>query len=363
MKCFGKYLLLTLTLSLYGCKSNNNSTDFKEADFYTKNAVSVYGKCLNEGYQIKYSFKCFYTPNGLLGTMELADKTLIHLADINNGEILLSTSAKGRGPNEFMQSSPHIDYFNGSLYAADMITNSVKIFTPLKEEFKSSALFKINYNTPTLTADFKVISDSLFVVFGYSPTSHSLLLINGQGDIVDSLSYHILEDPKIDHSTVGQFYLSMHLSPCREYLYVHSKDYNYIKKYQIKNSTLNNVETHFLTQPKYKVVKGKPLKKEDNVRFSGNIYVGEKYIYIAANPESRGEYERRREQAHRDGYRVSYLPDNNSYIMVFDHNMNFIQSYLCDANFEWLVLTDNPSIVYVSDYRTHTLKQYQLPNL
>ena len=262
-----------------------------------------------------------------------------------------------------MTSLPHLDFLNDKLYVCDIVTNRVK-----RISIENYCLFveehtTINYDKPTITAGMKVVSDSIYAIFGYSRTAHNILLADVTGSIIDSIPYTILDDKKIDNSKVGTFYVSMSLSPDRKYLYVCNKTYNHVRKYQINNNSLSFIKEYCLTEPKYKIKSGQPIQTEDNMALWGEMFIGEKYIYIVTNPEYRKDFVRRREEANSLGKLHTAIPDSDSYILVFDYDMNLLNSYLCDGHFTWIALTPDPSVIYAADDIDHCLKKYTLTDL
>lgn len=336
---------------------------FNTPDSYFEKAEMIHGVKLDEKYPVMFSFNCFYTSEGFLGSMDFPEKGLIHLSDLNTGKIISSVCHKGRGPKELLTSNPQIDIYNNMLYVTDVITDRIKRVRIDCGSLVAEDIAQIRYNKPTITANAKVINDSLFVIFGALQDCHQILLCNKNGTIVDSVDYHILNDNSIDFSKVGTFYVSMHLSTCRQYLYVCNKTFNHVKKYHIRNNRINHVSTYFLTEPKYSVKKGKLVTSEDNVKFSGNIFINDRYIYIVANPESRRDFLDRVRIAQKRGDRVTALPDNNTYLLVFNHQMELVKRFHCNTQFETIALTPDPCIIYASDYRSHGLTKYSLHGL
>jgi len=347
---------------LGGCNFVDKSK-LNSPDFYFKNATTLKGKHLKEKYMTPYSFKCFYSDKGFIGSMPLPDNNIVHLANLQSGTIINSTLHKGRGSGEILTSIPHIDFFNNKLYVCDIVTNKIKRISIDHSCLSIEDYSIIKYNTPTITAGMKAVSDSVYAIFGYSRSSHSILLADISGSIIDSLPYKILNDKKIDNSKVGTFYVSMGLSPDRKYLYVCNKTYNHVRKYNISDNSISFSKEYFLTKPKYKINTGQPVQTGDNMVFWGEIFIGEKYVYLVANPEYRRDFERRREEAGSTGKKYTALPDSDSYILVFDYDMNLLKSYLCDGHFTWIALTPDPSVIYAADDINHCLKEYTLTNL
>lgn len=357
------YIVVILLSNLLGGCNSVNDTRFNCPDFYFKNAKNIKGKHLEEKYQTPYSFKCFYSDSGFIGSMLLPDNNIVHLANLQSGTIINSALHKGRGSGEILTSIPHIDFFNDKLYVCDIVTNRIKRISIDSRCLSVDDYSTIKYNTPTITAGMKVVSDSIFAIFGYSRSSHSILLADISGSIIDSIPYTILNDKKIDNSKVGTFYVSMSLSPDRKYLLICNKTYNHIRKYQVNNNSLSFLKEYCLTEPRYKINSGQPIQTGDNMVFWGEMFIGEKYVYLVTNPEYRKDFERRKVEARSLGKHHTAIPESDSYILVFDYDMNLLNSYLCDGHFTWIALTPDPSVIYAADDIEHCLKKYTLTDL
>lgn len=358
LKILSTSMLVLFGMLSTGCRSQNASFEYLFED-----AISIEGEHLEEKYLTPFSFKCFYSSDSFLGTMTLPNKQIIHKVDLHSGKVLFSAVSKGRGPGEILTSLPHIDYVDGSLYVGDIATNRIKRITSDGDSLLVEDFTTIKYNVPTIMAEMKVVSDTLFAIFGYGRTSHNILMANKSGVVTDSIPYTILDDTKIDHSKVGPFYVSMAISPDRNYLFICNKTYNHIRKYQIEKNAINYISQYNLTDPKYKIKSGKPIQTGDNMTFWGELFLGDKYIYLVANPEYRKDFELRKNIATREGNTVTALPDKDSYILVFDYDFNYVRSYLCDGHFSWITLTNNPTIIYAANEREHCLTKYTLTGL
>ena len=93
-----------------GC-STNEAQFPKPLEYYIGNAQQLEGERLPAENMTKFSFGCFHTPSGFIGEMELENNKLIHFADLETGEVILSAVSKGRGPNEMIigPSIPRMD--------------------------------------------------------------------------------------------------------------------------------------------------------------------------------------------------------------------------------------------------------------
>ena len=359
-----RHLILLISLYIFCCCSATNSDiNYKSTDYYFDTAEDIYGIQLKENYPVMFSFDCFYTSYGFFGSMDIKEKGLVHLANLETGDIISSVCHKGRGPNELLTSTPHIDIFRNTLFVFDMVTDKIKKVDILEDSLVVHEVTKIHYNKPTITANAKVINDSLYVIFGALQDSHKLLLCDHNGSILSDIDYHILDDRNLDFSKVGTFYISMCMSPCRKYLYICDKTFNRIKKYKIENNLIEEISTFHLTEPKYSIKKGKLVIDGSNIKFNGNIFISEEYIYIVANPETRKDFLNRFQLAQKLGNRVTALPDKNSYLLVFNHNLDLLNSCQCDSQFESIVLTSDPHIIYAADYNSHGLTKYILHGL
>ena len=137
----------------------------------------------------------------------------------------------------------------------------------------------------------------------------------------------------------------------------------YASKYQIEDGKISLVDKVMLVEPKYVVKNGTPVMEPENVILNNRIFVGEKYLYMTADPEKVSDMKEREKRAREEGRRESAAPGNDSYIVVFDYDLNFIKSFRVDSDVWHLALTPDPSVVYASDYRENRLKKYVLADL
>ena len=157
-----KYLYLALFfLVLLGCNNSSecNTNKFNSSDFYFDKAEVIQGIPLKENYPVMFSFECFYTPDGFLGSMDIHERGLVHLADLNTGELISSVCHKGRGPKELLTGNPHIDIYNNTLYVTDMVTDRIKGIIVDSDSLVVENIAQIKYPEPTITANASVVND------------------------------------------------------------------------------------------------------------------------------------------------------------------------------------------------------------
>ena len=117
-----KYVILSIILiTQISCNSTSDDEYIWNLDDYISDAIEISGEPLASEYISKNNFRCYYTPDGFLGSMQLQNKKLVHLADLESGEIKVSACALGRGPGEILISSPDIDLLNNKLYSLPVI--------------------------------------------------------------------------------------------------------------------------------------------------------------------------------------------------------------------------------------------------
>lgn len=100
MRSFTVKMLAAVAMLYVAAGCSTNEAQFpKPLEYYIGNAQPLEGERLPAEYMTKYSFGCFYTPDGFIGEMELENNKLIHLADLEAGEVIRSAVSRGRGPN------------------------------------------------------------------------------------------------------------------------------------------------------------------------------------------------------------------------------------------------------------------------
>ena len=333
----------------------------KMEDIYFKEATEITGEKLPEEYLTSFSFCSYYTPYGFLGSMMLPNNSWIHLADLHSGKILSSVCPKGRGPGELLAlTASTTDFYNNTLYALDPVVEKVQKVSLENNMLVLKESLSLISAEPRFIPNIQVVSDSLFVLFtssvGYR---YAIELVNTQSEVISRVDYCILDDDNIDHSKVGGFSVDMKMSPCRRYLYILNK-FNSVKKYSIADNKIELMDNYFITEPQYTVEQGKLNIKDSQLFLHGSLAVGDEYIYISVTPEYAEEYMMRKEEAQKSGVMMSNEPDANSYILVFDSNMKFVNSYKLDTQIGWMTLTPDNSIIYAADYTNHCLTKYTL---
>lgn len=358
------FMIMMGLLAVASCKNEiKEKIEYKTPEYYFADAVEIKGEPLAAEYVASNVFRCFYTPYGFLGSYRSEDDKLAHLADIKTGEIKASACPFGRGPEEILISTPDLAIHGNSLYLLDQRTDKLKKVEIKTDTLKTIELQKFALDEPMFFLEVQVVSDSLFVIFAEDFHSvKKIMLIDKDNNIIDSVIYDLLEDEKVD-CTKYRYNVEMELSPCKKYLYVSSHLFSYVSKYTIENNRIILDQKIALLEPKYIVKNGAPLMRLDNVNLYNEIFVGEKYIYMTANPESVRDENVRSDKAKAEGRIMEASPGNDSYIVVFDYDLNFIKSFRVDSDVWHLALTPDPSVVYASDYRENRLKRYVLADL
>lgn len=345
------------------CNATVDAEYIVNIDNYISDAIKISGEPLPSDYIAKNDFRCYYTSDGFLGSMQLQNKKLVHLADLHSGDIKVSACALGRGPEEILISSPDIDLWNNKLYLLDQRKDEVKRVGIHNDTLITEDVMKLGLKDPMVFLNLEVISDSLFVIFVSNfDQIRSIILLNQNNKVLDSLSYFPLDDKKINQSSYN-FNVDMELSPCQNFLFVSCNQYDCISKYRVNGNKILKDKKIFLSEPKYSIKKGRPIYSLDYVSSNCSLYVGEKYIYITVDPESMKEYKAREKREKQEGVRGSINPGNDKYILVLDYDLNFVKSYLSDSDISNLALTSDPSIVYATDSRENRLVKYILSGL
>ena len=116
------FVYAALSFIAASCGSSQNIEEKRDLDYYIANAIELKGEPLQTEYITSSpSFNCYYTPMGFFGTMKNENEKIVHLADLQTGEVKASALAKGRGPDEILITNPSTDIFNGELYLLDML--------------------------------------------------------------------------------------------------------------------------------------------------------------------------------------------------------------------------------------------------
>ena len=358
------FMIMLGLLIVASCKNEiKDKIEYKTPEFYFADAVEIKGEPLDAEYVASNVFKCFYTPYGFLGSMRSEDDKLAHLADLKTGEIKVSACSFGRGPEEILISSPDLALYGNSLYMLDQRADWIKKVEIHGDTLKTFDLQKLSLGEPMFFIEIQIVSDSLFVIFAENFNGEKKIVqVDRDNNIVDSVVYSFLDDENVDCGKC-RYNVEMELSPCKKYLYVSSHLFSGISKYQIEDGKISLVDKVMLVEPKYVVKNGTPVMELENVILNNRIFVGEKYLYMTADPEKVSDMKEREKRAREEGRRESAAPGNDSYIVVFDYDLNFIKSYRVDSDVWHLALTPDPSVVYASDYRENRLKRYVLADL
>ena len=173
--------------------------------------------------------------------------------------------------------------------------------------------------------------------------------------------YYLLNDSRIDYSRF-RYNIDMKISPCKNYLFVRG-DYNSVSKYKIADNKITFQKQMFLIEPLYEIKESLPIKKGSHMELNPNIFIGDKYVYIVTNPELQHDKNSRLKKSVSEGIMPESVLDDNSHILVFDYDFNFVKSYLCDCNARFLALPPDPSVVYATDMTNNRLVKYILSGL
>ncbi len=353
-----------MLLASANCTTKENRSP-QPLEYYIGNAQPLQGETLPTEYLTSYSFGCFYTPHGFIGEMELPNKRLVHLADLQTGEVTLSAVTKGRGPNEMVigPSADRMDLYGSSLYANDIMGGKVLKISITPDSLKVQEHFRHQFNKSDFVLNLRAVSDSLFAFFLGTHTGGRLALADNTGKVLDTLDYPIVDDPLLAKDIPANFNVSMALSPCRSWMLVQNHRFNNIRKYRIAENRITLEKTYNLTEPKYTIVNGKVKMEDENVMMNAYIAIGEKYIYMRAVPETCKDYKERIKKEEEAGLRGYAEPQENTHILVFDHDFNLVKSYVCHNLFNYITLTPDPATIYVNDTEGHCLRKFTLAGL
>lgn len=356
------FVYAALSFFAASCGSSQNIEEKRDLDYYIANAIELKGEPLQTEYITSSpSFNCYYTPMGFFGTMKNENEKIVHLADLQTGEVKASALAKGRGPDEILITNPSTDIFNGELYLLDIMSEKIMKAGISDGDITIENVMKLNSKQPMFFVNMQAINDSLFVIFASNTAPRrSILLIDKNNNILDSLAYYPYEDEKINQTSMN-FNVEMRLSPDKKHLFISCNQYDCISKYEIQENKIVPIKKMFFIEPKYTVKDGRPVRPENYVYFNSSIRAGEKYIYVTIDPESIKEYRERQKKADGSGARKWAQPCNDNYILVFDYDLKLVQSYLTQSNIFDFTLTPDPSVLYASDSRESRLVKYKLP--
>ena len=356
-------ICFSYAIFLVSCTDNSKTiNEYNTSELYFNNALKLEGEPLKTQYVAENQFICYYTDYGFIGNMSLSNNKQIHWADFSTGEIKASACTYGRGPGEILTKSPDMSIYKNSLYVLDQRTGRVKAVEVVEDSLKVGELFKLELESPGLFLELETLSDSLFaVLFQSYDNMKCLLLVDNKNTILDSVDYYLLNDSRIDYSRF-RYNIDMKISPCKNYLFVRG-DYNSVSKYKIADNKITFQKQMFLVEPLYEIKESLPIKKGSHMELNPNIFIGDKYVYIVANPELQHDKNSRFKKSVSEGIMPESVLDDNSHILVFDYDFNFIKSYLCDCNARFLALPPDPSVVYATDMTNNRLVKYILSGL
>lgn len=245
-----KFVIISLIWFTHiSCNSTGGGEYIGVLDNYISAAIKVSGEPLASEYIAKNNFRCYYTSDGFLGSMQLQNKKLVHLADLQSGKLKMSACALGRGPGEILLSSPDMDLLNDNLYLLDSRKDEIKRVKIQQDTLMTYDVMKLDLETPMIYLNLQAVSDSLFMIFGSGIDNiRRLIFMDINNNVVDSLAYYPLEDEKIDQSSCN-FNVDMELSPCHNFLFVSCNQYDCISKYEIIDNKIQGVKKSFCLSP------------------------------------------------------------------------------------------------------------------
>lgn len=356
-KIFKNIALASMMLMLFCNCSNNHNLDIVTSlspdKLYTQ-AIHLKGDRLQEELYADGYFKGFFTPDGFLGSLRADNGKLIHLLSINTAEIQQSEGAKGRGPKELLM--PYsVDYVPESrtIFLEDIVRSKIVSF-----RLDTGHISIVNSTDLTqrdkgcVIENMQAISDSLFVIRVNDiapPYSCYLAIVNSRNETLDSLQIYQLDNDNIEHSKIRNIDATIRLSPNRKNLIVCNAKYNHLTNYSLVGNKFNQVNKKFILEPKVSIRDGKIKRDPLHLQWESEVFTSANYIYVVSNPETRGDYLKRLKDYEEKGERMGELTDN-SYILVFDYNFNFIKSYKCDDHFHWITIAPDEKTVYASTY-------------
>lgn len=357
MKAF--ILNLTISLSVILLFSCSNGPVIVEDVYFTpdelfSNAVEIKGEKLSNELYAKPFFKGFLTSDGFFGYLRSDNNKLVHLLNNNTADFIASEGAKGRGPNELLLAHA-LDYNpkSGTFFLHDIMKSAAIQFVYENNKIVNKGPINLEQRGQgCITEELQVLSDSLFILRVNDiapPYGCYLAIVNSQNEMLDSLQIFQIENDKINHSKIRLIDASMRLSPNRENLFLCNSRYNHITRYGIESNKLHKIKSRMLIEPKYSIKKSKLLMDSQHLELDGEIFVSDKYVYLVADPELRGDFLSRLDNAQNSGEKMCEFA-GNSYILVFDYELNFIRSYKCDDSFKWITIAPDEKTVYASTY-------------
>ncbi len=347
---------------LTGCSTaDNDNTDYLNKEILYSNAMPLKGELLPAEYMTNAPLLNRYTPHGYMGLAEINGK-LVHLSDTAKGEIFISSVHRGRGPKEMLSAS-YPDYYTNTdkFFAADPFKNIIMEHQVISDTILVTNEYDISTAQPSFLGGFCTASDSTFILLQHRRNSHCLIVLDTNRQVIDSVAYRVFEDERIDHDKVQTLSISMDISPDRKTLVLFDDWYNCLKKYKVDNNRLTLEKDIMFLRPYIDFKTGVPLAEKNHTLSLGKVFLTDKYIYIVSNPETVKEQHERIKEAKEKGEKSSGSPMNNTYLLVFDYDFNFVTSYLCDSHFKWIAIKPDGKTIYASDYKNeYSLRKYCL---
>jgi len=358
--------ILIVLVGLLAVASCNNSAGvkYRTPDYYLEKAVAIKGEPLPTEYISEDSYVCHYTPDGFIGEMKHQNGKLVHLADLQNGEIKTSACTRGRGPGEILLIADS-DLKGNDLYLLDPVADKIMKVGKVNDTLICEDIVNLSLKQPKFFVNMEAISESMFAMFVSSRDYlGSIMLIDRNSNLVDSLAYFPLEDEGLNHSAY-RYNVQLELSPSNRYLFVSCGQFDCVSKYEIKENKIIPQKKIYLSKPKYEIKNGKPVRNEDYMLFNNRIYAGDKYLYVTVDPETVKDYKARHKKAEEEGRgdKEWAHPGNDTYILVFDYDLNLVKSFRSDCDIINLAVTTDPEVVYATDLRENRLVKYTLRGL
>ena len=360
-RIFKLQLLWIFIVSAAGCKPASDNYGYPDSDIIYGKAEQIYGEKLPAEYVTASHLRNRITPYGLIGLAEMNGK-FVHLSDMSTGEILVSAVNKGRGPAEMLSAS-YPDYYAPAdkFFAADPFKNQILEHKITQDTILVTNGYDIRSGQSSFLGGFSAASDSTFILLLHRFDSHCLMVLDTNRMVVDSLNYTVFDDDRIDHSKVQYLSISMGISPDRKTLVLYDRWYNCLKKYKVDNNKLSLEKDTMFIRPFLDLKNGIPLAKDNHLQTLGNVFLTDRYILVVSNPETVKQEKEREKEAKEKGGRLGELM-NRTYLLIFDYNLNFVTSYLCDGHFNWIAVMPDGKTLYASDYeKEFSIKKYILP--
>lgn len=349
-------LAFCVLMLFYNCTNNtyiHNESCYNPDALYN-NAIEINGERLqNELFSMPF-FKGFFTSYGFWGSMKADNNKIVHILNCQTAELITSEGTIGRGPNELL--IPHaIDYVPkiGTLFLEDITRSLVVPFYYQNNKITPGKSINLTQRDKgCVIYNMQAISDSLFVIRVNDiapPYSCYLAIVNSRNETLDSLQIYQLDNDNIEHSKIRNIDATIRLSPNRKNLIVCNAKYNHLTNYSLDGNKFKQINKKFILEPKLSIKNGKIKRDPLHLQWESEVFTSANYIYVVSNPETRGDYLKRLKDFEEKGERFGELT-NNSYILVFDYDFNFIKSYKCDDHFHWITIAPDEKTIYASTY-------------